>query len=156
MSDNMPVELAEFFRNEYLPLVAFAQRIGLNLAEAEDAVQEAFGDLTIAWHDVKKPAAWMRLVVRRKAGRTFRSRWRFQALDGFEFCGLATASEPDEPGRVLHLLRRLSYRQMVVLAWSVDGYSPAEIAEIEGMTGTDVRKTLRQARARLARFVEEN
>jgi RNA polymerase sigma-70 factor (ECF subfamily) len=156
MSDIVPVGLEEFYRREYVPLVAFAQRLGVALSDAEDAVQEAFRDLTVAWHDVKNPAAWMRLVVRRKAVRTFRGRWRFQALDGFEPSGPPGRAEPDEPGRVVHLLRSLSHRQMVVLAWSIDGYSTAEIAEIEGLAVPEVRKALRQARTRLARLIEEN
>jgi RNA polymerase sigma-70 factor (ECF subfamily) len=156
MSDSTPVGLDEFFRKEYVPLVAFAQRRGVGLADAEDAVQQAFQALTIAWNDVKNPAAWMRLVVRREVIRKMRNRWRFRPLDGFEASARAGRAEPDERDGVLRLIRRLSRRQAAVLAWVIDGYAIAETAQLEGIDEAEVRKVLRQARTRLARLMREN
>jgi RNA polymerase sigma-70 factor, ECF subfamily len=156
MSYDTPVGFDEFYHKEYVPLVAFAQRLGAGLHDAEDAVQDAFQDLAVAWHEVKQPAAWMRLTVRRKVYRTYRNRWRIRPLDGFETGAPAGGAEPDETPRVLGLLRLLPPRQRVVMAWRVDGYSLPEIARIEGISDKDVRKAFRQARARLTRLIEEN
>ena len=51
---------------------------------------------------------------------------------------------------VLEAIKRLPPAQRRVMAWSFDGYSPAEIAAILGEDALTVRSNLRHARRQLA------
>jgi RNA polymerase sigma-70 factor (ECF subfamily) len=56
--------------------------------------------------------------------------------------------------QVIEQLGLLPPRQRQVMAWTFDGYTPAEIAEELGLSSATVRGSMRKARNTLARHVE--
>jgi RNA polymerase sigma-70 factor (ECF subfamily) len=56
-----------------------------------------------------------------------------------------------EQARVLQVLRLLPYRQRQVMAWTYDGYTPAEIATFLNLDAGAVRASLHKARETLKR-----
>lgn len=54
---------------------------------------------------------------------------------------------------ILRLLAGLPPRQRQVLAWTLDGYTPAEIAEVLAITPEAVRASLMKARRALAEYL---
>ena len=60
----------------------------------------------------------------------------------------------EETQYVLDVLRALPRAQREVMAWTVDGYEPAEIAELIGKNPATVRTNLRHARKALLRLLQ--
>jgi DNA-directed RNA polymerase specialized sigma24 family protein len=58
--------------------------------------------------------------------------------------------EWEQRHEVLRLVASLPVRQQQIMAWTLDGYSPSEIAEVLSMAPDAVRQTLRRARTVLA------
>jgi DNA-directed RNA polymerase specialized sigma24 family protein len=155
MPDIVPAGFEEYYEKDYRALVAFARRLGADLADAEDAVQTSYGHLLIAWPQVDEPAAWMRRVVSRQVRRILSRPWTWP-LKWLEHWRPAERPEPDERDRVLQLLRRLPEDEMTVLAWEIDGYTIGETAEYTDMTEADVRNARRRARGRLVQLMKEH
>ncbi|NBH03416.1 sigma-70 region 4 domain-containing protein, partial [Amycolatopsis sp. SID8362] len=57
----------------------------------------------------------------------------------------------DQHGELIDLLASLPGRQRMVLAWSLDGFTPAQIADALRIAPATVRSTLRHVRERLRR-----
>jgi len=53
------------------------------------------------------------------------------------------------------LLTSLPTEQREIMAWTIDGYQPSEIAELTGRTAATVRSHLRHARRKLARAIAQ-
>jgi DNA-directed RNA polymerase specialized sigma24 family protein len=56
---------------------------------------------------------------------------------------------------VMDLLTRLPIEQREIMAWTIDGYEPSEIAELTGRTAATVRSHLRHARRKLAQMLSQ-
>src|SRR5215475_7727609 len=147
-------EFEEFYRTEFGRLVAFLLYHGASLAQAADVAQDAMAQAFRSWPRIESPRAWVRTV----AGRMFARR-----LAAVEETPAEDVPEPTPPLRspspteeweqrheILRLLRSLPARQRQVMAWTLDDYTPTEIAEILGMEPAAVRQNLRRARTRLA------
>lgn len=164
MTVTTPVGFDEFYEKEYRSLVGFALRLGAGTEDAEDAVQNAFECLLIAWERVDDPAAWTRVVVRRGVYRVFRTgRYASRlaaALRGRDHGEVIPDPSGEGTDLVMSLLHRLPPDEAVVIAWAMEGYSDAEIADLErptwpGITTRAVTNARRRARARLVRWIEK-
>ncbi|MFE2751121.1 RNA polymerase sigma factor [Actinosynnema sp. NPDC059335] len=145
----------EFFRRELTPLVAFVRRAGFGLEQAKDAAQEAMTRAYEEWSRLRWPRAWVRTVAYRtavvEAARTRDGLLR--AVSGG--WTVSTHDDPDvaalgeEHEWLLRALGSLPERQRLVMAWFLDGFDQAEIADQLDASPTTVRSNLRHARTAL-------
>ena len=148
------LEFDEFFRADRVPLEAFLCAAGFDREDAQDAAAEAMMYAYRRWASVRSPRAWVRKVAIRiavrNAQRVRESTARAMDLihpQRYDLSG--PMAEVDERLRLLDLLKVLPPRQREVIAWSLDGFSAAEIAEQTGLAPATVRSTLRHARRKL-------
>ena len=145
-------DFAGCYAQELPGLIWFAISLGADPHRAADVAQSAFAEAFGAWEGIQYPRAWLRRV----AGRLY-----YRCLDNYETLVEAVpdrqgplsagsmAEFRDEARAVLAALADLPPKQRQVMAWSIDGFSPAEIA---GELGTDpaaVRQNLAKARKHL-------
>ncbi|MET7425078.1 RNA polymerase sigma factor [Dactylosporangium sp. NPDC005555] len=169
MQDDLSRQRFAVFYQEQFPLVVnYLLKFGADRAEAEDAVQSAMELLLRRADDVRSPAAWVRVVARNVWMRAMRR----QAMA----IPAGVAAEQVEPGAVRYasnldpadvmrrvdeqqdaarMIRLLPRTQREVLAMVINGYRPAEIAEIMGKNSAAVRSNLTLARRRLGRLLAE-
>jgi len=150
-------DFAVCYRREMPGLVWFVMSLGASAEEAADAAQSAFAAAFTVWETIRYPAAWLRRVAQRAYYRQAASR------------EIPVETAPDRPGplsvtgavefrdearEVLAALAELPARQRQVMAWYVDGFSPAEIARQLGIDPAAVRQSLAKARKNLKHRLE--
>ncbi|MBO4163007.1 MULTISPECIES: SigE family RNA polymerase sigma factor [Micromonospora] len=144
----------EFYRGSRHRLLGFVCALTGNLAEAQDAVQEAYVRAWQRWSTVSgydDPEAWVRVVASRIAvsrWRSLRSRARAYLRHG------ATESVPG-PGtdtlEVVAALRQLPEEQRIALAlYYLVGMPVAEVARQTAAPVGTVKARLSRGRAALA------
>jgi RNA polymerase sigma factor (sigma-70 family) len=148
-------DFADCYAREMPGLVWFVMSLGASAEVAADAAQSAFADAFPVWPAIRHPRAWLRRVAQR----------------GYYRCGFRETpveSPPDQPGSlptatavelreeasaVLVALATLPPKQRQVMAWCIDGYSPAEIARELGADPAAVRQNLAKARKNLKQML---
>ena len=144
----------EFYRGSRQRLLGFVFVLTGNLAEAQDAVQEAYIRAWQRWSTVRgydDPEAWVRVVASRIAvsrWRSLRSRARAYLRHGAEESFPAPNTDTVE---VVAALRRLPEEQRTAIAlYYLLGMPVAEVArQTEAPVGT-VKARLSRGRAALA------
>jgi RNA polymerase sigma-70 factor (ECF subfamily) len=143
-----------FYCAAFPGLVAFLLYYGAPLADAAEMAQETMTDAFRAWPEIKNPRAWVRTVAGRKLTRRLAAVEETPTESVPEPTPLLPATldtaEWEQRHEILRLLRLLPSRQRQVMAWTLDGYTPAEIADILGLEPAAVRQNLRRARTQLA------
>lgn len=145
-------DFGEFFRRELVPLVAFVRRAGFGREQAKDAAQEAMTKAYQDWSELRQPRAWVRTVahrialadaVRSKDGvlRAVAGGWTVSSHHDPDVASLGHEHE-----QLLQALGTLPSRQRLVMAWHLDGFDNAEIADQLDVSPTTVRSNLRHAR----------
>lgn len=142
-----------FYQEEMAPLVRFVRRYGADVHAAADAAQDAFTAAYTQWNTIENPHAWLRLVACRTY---YRRRLRETPVEDV----------PDRPeiyqdpveigeqgARVFAALAALPDRQRQVMAWHLDGYRSAEIADYLGVTVAAVRQNLSRGRRALKQWL---
>lgn len=153
-SSPRPGSFDEFYRCERPRLDVFVRRMGATWEEAKDIAQDTMLAAFIHWKEITNPRAWVRVAAVRKFLRqqersrqgtelAYRSEW------GVSSCYTPPATY-EETEIVLDAIGKLPSAQRQVMAWSIDGYTPAEIAGILGENVATVRSNLRHARRQLA------
>ncbi|MEH0935260.1 SigE family RNA polymerase sigma factor [Micromonospora psammae] len=144
----------DFYRSSRQRLLGFVYVLTGDLAEAQDAVQEAYIRAWQRWSTVggyDDPEAWVRVV----AGRIAVSRWRSLRSRAKAYLRHGAESSVPGPGtdtvEVVAALRRLPEEQRVALAlYYLLGMPVAEVArETEAPVGT-VKARLSRGRTALA------
>ncbi|HEY3469700.1 MAG TPA: sigma-70 family RNA polymerase sigma factor [Amycolatopsis sp.] len=143
----------DFYRKSIAQLVTFLRWQGARAADAADAAQEAMIKAHRNWASIRNPDAWVRRVASREWGRMAHG-----IEDAVEprspISGLLSQAdnveEMEKRNHVLRMLDQLPPRQRQVLAWTLDGYSPAEIAEELNITPEAARSALFKARRALS------
>lgn len=143
-------EFEDFYRSHFTRLVAFLMVQGAQLTLARDLAQETMIKAYRRWPDLTAPAAWARTVS---------SRALVRHLSSVSEEPVAAVPEthllrlrPDELHQwehrqeLLGLLDGLPPRQRQVLAWTLEGHTPSEIAEELRMDPAAVRASLMKAR----------
>ncbi|MGW3769970.1 sigma-70 family RNA polymerase sigma factor [Actinomadura verrucosospora] len=152
----MDGEFSEWFEEDFPRLVGFLMTLGAGRCAAEDAAQTACAEAYTHWEDIRRPRAWVRKVATRAFYRdqkaalsTAESIRRIAART----CG-DHAEQVAERDLVLAALRTLPPRQREVMAWTIDGFRPEQIALELRTTPETVRKSLQRARTRLKGMLE--
>jgi RNA polymerase sigma-70 factor (ECF subfamily) len=143
------------FYMEFMPsLVRFLRWQGAPFVDAENIAQDTMAQLYRHWPSVRTPAAWARRVASRRWGRQIADGHHEHLVDDDVLervgtSGLLTADEIlalEQRYDVVCLLDTLPPRQRQVLAWTYEGYTPAEIADELRLTPETVRANLYKAR----------
>ncbi|MFJ9203090.1 RNA polymerase sigma factor [Streptomyces flaveolus] len=157
MSLEQEQQYGALFRVRFVPTVGFLIAAGAGRHDAEDAVQSAFVQLARAWESVTHPEAWLRTTAWRMwlKAKDKQKTWSSDPAD------LPEAGVPDPSGDIaeqvdlVQLLRRLPVLQRTVMAFEIDGATPAQTAEALGVPSANVRQNLRRARHNLERMLQE-
>ncbi|MFF6957591.1 MULTISPECIES: sigma factor-like helix-turn-helix DNA-binding protein [unclassified Streptomyces] len=152
-------EFSDFYRAEIRGLVVFLLHHGAALAVAADMAQEAMIQVHRYWTTVRTPRAYVRTVAARALARKTAAVREDPVDEVPEPTSLLPRPDAyadwEERHVTLALLRSLPPRQRQILAWTLDGYAPAEIAEQLTMTPEAVRASLKKARRAAVRLLAE-
>ncbi len=148
----------EFYRGSVPILVVFLVWQGARLDDATDIAQETMTTAYRWWPKIDHPKAWSRTMASRKLARHIAS----IEEDPIEHPSPRNSLMPvsidvriwEQRHPVLAVLNRLSPRQRQVMAWTLDGYAPAEIASELQISFQTVRANLAQARRTLAAHLD--
>jgi RNA polymerase sigma-70 factor (ECF subfamily) len=147
-------EFSRFYRGFVATLVAFLQWQGVPMRVAADIAQETMIEAYRSWAMIHSPQAWARRVAARMWARRIADVAEDPVADVPEqatsLLAITDVAAWEQRHDVLHVLDALPPRQRQVLAWTVDGYTPAEIAGELKMSPDAVRASLLKARRALA------
>ena len=148
---------AAFYREAVPKLVLFLRWQGVPLTDAADIAQETMILAYRDWPKLEHPAAWTRRVASRTWARRLAHNLEDPTLDDqAEGPTLLTVTDTEaweQRHDVLRVLDQLPPRQRQVLAWTLDGYAPAEIASQLNMSPEAVRSSLKKARRTVAAYL---
>jgi RNA polymerase sigma factor (sigma-70 family) len=151
---------AKFYLDFMPRLVRFLRWQGVPFVDAENIAQDTLLQLYRHWPSVRIPAAWARRVASRRWGRQIADSHEHPVGDlALERAGTATLLTVDDilaleqRYEVVRLLDTLPSRQRQILAWTYEGYTPAEIAEELGLAPEAVRANLCKARRAAATYL---
>lgn len=148
-----------FYRAFTPTLVGFLIWQGVRPVDAVEIAQDSMATAFRSWEGIEHPEAW----TRRVASRTYARRIADLAEDLVAEVPEARSPLLGDPAaleavigghEVLRLLELLPPRQRQVMAWTVDGFTPDEIAEELKMKPDAVRSSLYKARRTLARHID--
>ncbi len=148
-------DFADCYAREMPGLIWFVMSLGASAETAADVAQSAFADAFPVWLAIQYPRAWLRRVAQRGYGRRG-SRETPVESPPERPSPLPTANAVelrDEARTVLAALAALPPKQRQVMAWCIDGYSPAEIASELGADPAAVRQNLAKARKNLKQML---
>ena len=145
-----------FYRQFTPTLVGFLMWQGARLSDAAEIAQATMGEAYKHWSRIRVPEAWVRQVASRALVRKTAS--VEDTVDETPepsplLPPLTNVTAWEQQHDVLRLLGLLPPRQRQVMAWSLQGYTPAEIAEELKITGEAVRASLKKARVTLAQHL---
>jgi RNA polymerase sigma-70 factor (sigma-E family) len=151
----------EFYRSTRQRLLGYVYLLTGDLAEAQDAVQEAYVRAWLRWSTVSgyaDPEAWMRVVSARLAISRWRSlRRRLQAHMRYGGPGVVVPPPGTETVEVVAALRRLPEEQRVAIAlYYLVGMPVAEVARETGAPLGTVKARLSRGRSALAGLLAES
>ena len=145
------LQFADCYAREMPALVWFVMSLGASREAAADAAQSAFTDAYPVWPTIVSPNAWLRRVAQRAYYRRVPRETLVESVP--ERPGPASTvtvvESHAEAQVVLAALAGLPPKQRQVMAWYIDGYSPAEIATQLNADPAAVRQNLAKARRNL-------
>lgn len=145
------------------PMMTVAHRYAPSLADAEDALQDAFIKVFQKLDEQREPAAfpgWVRrIVVSTAIDAWHKRRLRradFELDDAHQIAAPhATALDQLAVAEIKDLIDRLPpVCRLVLLLYTVEGYAHPEIAELLGISESGSKAHLTRARQRLTLLVE--
>lgn len=149
------------YDDHYHRVVRFMMLNGASLAEAQDAAQEAFTESWELmardpgkWQAITGKAAWVRTVALRRQARPPGPRRRVLTDGNGDIPDRAAPGEGHaeltaQAQAVLQALQSLDSEARAVMAFDLDGFSPAETAVALGITDRRVWDVKKKARAAL-------
>lgn len=153
---SMSVE--KVYRAERINLMTYLMSMGADPHEADDAVQAAFIQALRVWPTIRQPRAWLYKVALREY---YRADTRTRTRETPAGNALPERAEPldssdivlldEEEEMVRAAIAALPGRQRQVMALTLAGFAPAEIAEQLGCDPAAVRQNQVRARGNLAR-----
>jgi RNA polymerase sigma-70 factor (ECF subfamily) len=147
------VDFEDFYHREHLALIAFVKGHGASEQEAADAVQTAFVRvLPPKWETIRHPRAYLRTVAVRAYIESVPAMAAGEPPDDLSDPAVPPgerAEAREDAHRLREVLAMLPPLQRQVMAWHIDGFSHAEIAEHLGCRVTAVRQNFSRARRAL-------
>jgi len=146
------------YRAERSKLIRYLMSMGIGQHRADDAVQATFARAYARWDTIRQPRAWLYKVALRESYQVQASH-RGREIPAGDALPDATAA-PDtgdlvvlneEEELVRAALAALPGKQRQVMAFTIAGFSPAEIASELGCDPAAVRQNQVRARDNLAR-----
>lgn len=148
----------DFYRDTVLPLVRFLVLQGAPVTDAAEIAQDTLANAYTRWSGLTHPRAWSFRVASKAWIRRATSVREDVTADPPEPSPLLRAT-PTNAWHVRHelitALAELPLRQRQVMAWTLSGYTPAEIATELQLTGDQVRANLHLARRKLIERLTE-
>ncbi|AWT41823.1 MULTISPECIES: RNA polymerase sigma factor [Streptomyces] len=147
-------QFSAFYRSVVRRLVGFLINQGATVPTAADIAQDSMIKAYRRWADLEDPRAWIHTVAARELVRRSAS-LREEPVESVPEA-TALLPRPDALGEwesryaLLPLLRALPPRQRQVLAWTLDGYTPDDIAGQLHISSDAVRSNLMKARRAVA------
>jgi len=143
-------EFARFYQGHIARLVGYLIYQGAAAHLAADIAQDAMITAYRRWAEIKSPKAYTWTVAYRAFIRYALNDPELPAEEIPEPALLLPRPEEAEAWlqeqHIIHVLRALPPRQRQVLALTIDGWTPAEIAELLGLEPAAVRSNLKKAR----------
>ena len=143
-------EFARFYRDHISRLAAYLIYQGAAAHLAADIAQDAMVSVFRRWPEIKSPRAYTWKVAYRAFIRHALNDPEQPAGEVPEPAGLlprpAEAEAWLQEQHIIHVLQALPPRQRQVLALTIDGWTPAEIAELLALAPAAVRSNLKKAR----------
>jgi RNA polymerase sigma factor (sigma-70 family) len=147
-------DFTAFYREFNSRLIAFLLIQGVRWADACDIAQETMTCVFLKWSQIAHPKAYARQVAARlRMRRELRAEEPVAQVS--EPATLCNVADWESRHVILQLIRDLPPRQRQVLAWTLDGYPPAEIARKLKMSPEAVRSNLYKARRSVAERLEQ-
>lgn len=150
-------DLAAFsaFYTRFIPtLVGFLIWQGAHLTDATELAQDAMTRAWHSWPEIQHPEAWVRTTAGRALVRRVASTTEYPVAEIPERSSLLPADldigEWEQRHDILAALRTLPKRQRQVLIWTLNDYTPTEIAEVLRIAPEAVRSNLLKARRKIA------
>ena len=146
-----------FYRRFVPTLVGFLVWQGARLPDAADLAQVTMSEAYRYWSTIREPEAWARRVASRALARHIARVEENSAGEIPEHSSLLRSLTNvlawEQQHEVLRLLDLLPPRQRQVMAWTLEGYTPAEIAKELKIESDAVRSSLSKARKTLAQHL---
>ncbi|MFE1927517.1 RNA polymerase sigma factor [Streptomyces asoensis] len=142
-------EFSAFYRTNIRPLTGFLIVHGAQVQVAADIAQDVMTDAYRNWTGITHPKAWVHKAASRALVRKVAS--VEEAVDDIpEPSSLLprpdAIAEWETRHDALPMLRSLPMKQRQVMAWTLAGFTPTDIAEHLGLPAENVRANLRKAR----------
>ncbi|RFU41210.1 sigma-70 family RNA polymerase sigma factor [Actinomadura logoneensis] len=150
----------DYYRSDLTGLVRFLLHLGASIEDAQEIAQEAMLAVLRKWRDVEDPWAYTRataktIFMRRlsKSKRDQEAAKRAWIPEQLRAPFISFAAEVES---VMQMLHTLPLEQREVMAWTLDGYTPSQIAKATNQKPATVRSHLRHARAALKKQLARN
>ncbi|WP_274916040.1 RNA polymerase sigma factor [Streptomyces sp. WZ-12] len=143
-------EFSAFYRETIRPLAAFLINQGATVHVAADIAQDTMTTAYRRWNDLRTPKAWAYKVASRALIRKIAAVEEDLVDDLPEPTSLLTRPDAIAEWEARHdalpLLRSLPPRQRQILAWTMAGFTPGDIANELDLPADTVRANLKKAR----------
>ncbi|MCL7430354.1 RNA polymerase sigma factor [Streptomyces sp. YS415] len=149
-------EFSAFYRENIRPLTGFLINHGAAVQVAADIAQEIMTDAYRNWDRITHPKAWVHKAASRALVRKIAS---VEEPVGEVAEPTSLLPRPDAIAEweaqhdALPLLRSLPMKQSQVLAWTLAGFTPTDIADHLGLPAENVRANLKKARRAAAAYL---
>lgn len=150
-------EFSAFYRETVRPLTGFLINHGAAVQVAADIAQEIMTDAYRNWDRITHPKAWVHKAASRALVRKVVS-VEEPVGDVAEPTSLVprpdAIAEWEAQHDALPLLRSLPMKQSQVMAWTLAGFTPTDIADHLGLPAENVRANLKKARRTAAAYLK--
>jgi RNA polymerase sigma factor (sigma-70 family) len=156
-SEGLEDAFVKFYRASVPRLVVFVRMLGASCEDAADIVQDTMILTYRRWGTINHPDAYARRVASRALIRRVTNAREIPSdrLDGRPLLRpSAPIAEWEDRHEILRVMDLLPPRQRQVMAWSLDGYTPAQIADELKVTPEAVRASLRKARVAVRGYLD--
>jgi RNA polymerase sigma-70 factor (ECF subfamily) len=145
---------SDFYRRFTPSLVRFLRSQGAGWTDAAEVAQDTMTKAWRKWSGIQRPEAWVYTVAGRELVRRIANPEEYPTPDVPERSALLPSdlelAALEQRHDILRVLDKLPPRQRQVLQWTIDDYTPSEIAQMLQITPEAVRSNLLKARRSIA------